>query len=414
MGVGVILGAGIYVIIGEASGFTGNAIWLAFLIGAIVATFSGLSYAELSSRYPKAGAEYSYVSRAFGKRVGWIAGWLILFSNIIAGTAVSVGFAQYFSALFSTPIIPVSIILLIICGFILYIGVQETAHLTVIFMIIEALGLAIIIAIGIPSIGSVDYLEMANGLKGVITGGVLIFFSYLGFQGITTLAEETENPEKTIPKAIITALIITTIIYVLVGITAVSTVPWQELSQSDAPLAMIAESVFGETSFMVLSGIALFSTFNTVLMSMLAGSRLVYGISKGRGLPKIFMKCSKKALTPYISIITVVIISIGILFLGNLTWIANLTNFTVFTVFIMVNATLIYLRKKEPMDCGFKIPGNIKGVPIVSVLGIISSVFMLSYIATDIIIAGIILVVVGIVFALTLDKLSEHVYLEED
>ena len=414
MGVGVILGAGIYVIIGEAVGLTGNAIWLAFIIGSIVATFSGLSYAELSSRYPKAGAEYTYVKQVFGGRMGWVTGWLIITANVIAGATVAMGFSSYFNALFGTPIIPIAIFLIIICGIILLAGVQETAKITILFMIIESIGLFIIITIGIPAIGSVNYLEMANGMKGVIEGGVLIFFSYLGFQGITTLAEETENPQKNIPKAIILAIVITTIIYILVGICAVSIIPWNELSTSNAPLAMIAERVFGEKSFIILSTIALFSTFNTALMSLLAGSRLVYGISKGRGLPKIFTSTSKKLLSPHIAIATVTLGSILVLFLGDLKVIANLTNFTVFVVFIIVNITLIYIRIKFPAEHPpFRIPLNIKNIPVISVLGVLTSVFMLTYVSTNIIIMGTILIIIGVVFALTLDKLSVYVDLEE-
>lgn len=416
MGIGVILGAGIYVIIGEAVGLSGNTIWLSFLIGSIVAVFSGLSYAELSSRFPHAGAEYSYVRKAFGNRIGWMAGWLIISCNVIAGATVALGFSNYFHALFGTPIIYTAIILLIICGVILYAGVKETASVIILFMIIESIGLFIIIAIGINYVGSVNYLEMANGIKGVIEGGVLIFFSYLGFQGITTLAEETKNPKKTIPKAILLAITITTIIYILVGLTAVSVIPWQELSTSKAPLADIASSVFGEKSFIILSCIALFSTFNTVLMSLLAGSRLVYGMAKGRGFPKIFTKTSKKLLSPSFAILAIVIGSIAILFLGDLKLIANLTNFTVFTVFIMINATLIFFRIKDPNKDkeAFRVPGSIKGVPIFPVLGIITSFAMLINISTEILIMGTILIIIGMIFSVTIDKISEYVCLDEE
>jgi len=283
-------------------------------------------------------------------------------------------------------------------------------------MVIESIGLFIIIAIGINYVGSVNYLEMANGIKGVIEGGVLIFFSYLGFQGITTLAEETKNPKKTIPKAILLAITITTIIYILVGLAAVSVIPWQELSASKAPLADIASSVLGEKSFIILSCIALFSTFNTVLMSLLAGSRLVYGMAKGRGFPKIFTKTSKKLLSPSFAILAIVICSIAILFLGDLKLIANLTNFTVFTVFIMINATLIFFRIKDPNKDkeAFRVPGSIKGVPIFPVLGIITSFAMLINISTEILIMGTILVIVGLIFSVTIDKISEYVCLDEE
>lgn len=416
MGIGVILGAGIYVIIGEAVGLTGNTVWLSFLIGAIVACFSGLSYAELSSRFPHAGAEYSYVKRAFGSRIGWIAGWLIIASNVITASVVALGFSNYFHALFDTPIIPIAMILLLMCGVILYAGVKETASITILFMIIESIGIFIIIVIGINYVGSVNYLEMSNGIKGVIEGGVLIFFSYLGFQGITTLAEETKNPKKTIPKAILLAITITTIIYILVALTAVSIIPWQELAASKAPLADVASNVFGEKSFIILSGIALFSTFNTALMALLASSRLVYGMTKGRGFPEIFAKTSKKLLSPYFAILAITIASIAILFLGDMKSIANLTNFTVFTVFIMINTTLIYFRIKKPSKDKeeFRVPGSIKRVPIFPVLGIITSFLMLINVPTEILIMGIILIVVGVIFSVTMDKISKYVCLDKN
>ena len=164
MSVGIILGAGIYVIIGEAAGISGNTIWISFIIGAIVASFSGLSYAELASRFPKAGAEYVYIENSFGNRLAWIVGWLLMSGCVIGGATVSMGFSRYFSAMFNTPILPVSIIMLIIIGIILIIGVQETASITILFTVIESIGLILIILIGLPYFGKINYLEMANGL----------------------------------------------------------------------------------------------------------------------------------------------------------------------------------------------------------------------------------------------------------
>jgi APA family basic amino acid/polyamine antiporter len=240
MSIGIIIGAGIYVVIGEAAGVTGNSLWIAFIIGAIVATFTGLSYAELSSRFSHAGAEYVYVQNSFGKTPAWLVGWLLIAGNIIGGATVALGFSNYFSALFNTPVIPIAIVVLLICGIILALGIKETASITILFTLIEAVGLFIIIFIGLQKFGDVDYLRLTNGLKGIIEGGVLIFFSYIGFQSITRLAEETKQPEKNIPKAIIISIIVTTIIYILVAIAAVSVIPAQDLAQEGAPLARIA------------------------------------------------------------------------------------------------------------------------------------------------------------------------------
>jgi APA family basic amino acid/polyamine antiporter len=315
MSIGIILGAGIYVVIGEAAGLSGNAVWLSFIIAAIVATFTGLSYAELSSRFPKAGAEYVYVENSFGRHAAWVVGWLIIAGSVIGSATVSLGFSRYFSALFNTPVLLTGIVMLLIVGSILLAGVKETATLTILFMAIEALGLAIIIFIGIPFFGSINYLEFAQGTKGVIEAGVLIFFGYLGFEGITRLAEETKNPEKTIPRAILLSLGITTVIYILVGLAAVSVVPWQDLAQAQAPLALVAERVFGENSFLILSVIALFSTFNTALVMLLSGSRLVFGMADQQALPRMFLQVLKRFRTPWTAILGVMVVSILFLFL---------------------------------------------------------------------------------------------------
>jgi len=397
MSIGIILGAGIYVVIGEAAGLSGNMLWLSFIFAAVVATFTGLSYAELSSRFPTAAAEYTYVEESFGPTLAWITGWLIIAGSIIGSATVALGFSRYFNALFSTPLLPVALIALAIIGIVLFAGVQETASLTILFTLIEAAGLLIIIFIGIPSIGTVDYLEMANGMKGVIEAGVLIFFGYIGFEGITRLASETKKPEKTIPKAILLSILITTIFYILVGIAAISVVPWNELATANAPLSLVAEKVLGSNSFLILSVIALFSTFNTALVMLLSGSRLVFGMAKEKGLPKIFSRVSPLTRSPGIAIIAVVLASMLFLFLGDLKTIANLTNFTIFTIFIVVNAAVIYFRYKKPVSTGFKSPLSIGRLPVFPVLGLVSAAFMMVNLDRIVFLVGIGLILLGFI-----------------
>lgn len=397
MSIGIILGAGIYVVIGEAAGLAGNMLWLSFIIAALVATFSGLSYAELSSRFPTAAAEYTYIQHSFGSRLAWVTGWLIIAGSIIGSATVAIGFAKYFSALFQTPILPITLITLIIIGIILFVGVQETASLTILFTVIEAIGLIIIIFIGIPRIGTVDYYALAESFQGVIKAGVLIFFGYLGFEGITRLASETKNPEKTIPKAILVSIAVTTIFYLLVGLAAISVVPWNELATAEAPLALVAEKVFGSNSFLILSIIALFSTFNTALVMLLSGSRIVYGMAEEQGLPKIFSKINAKTKSPEIAIIAVVIAAMCFSLLQDLKTVANLTNFTVFAVFILVNAAVIYLRYHKPTKKGFIAPLSIGRLPLFPVLGLITSVFMIANIEPIVLIMGIGLILTGFI-----------------
>lgn len=395
MSIGIILGAGIYVVIGQAVGLAGNAVWLSFIIAALVAMFSGLSYAELSSRFPTAAAEYTYVEESFGSRLAWVTGWLIIAGSIIGSATVAIGFSKYFSAIFQTPVLYVALITLLIIGVVLFAGVQETASLTILFTLIEVLGLIIIIIIGIPRIGTIDYLAIAEGVQGIIKAGVLIFFGYLGFEGITRLASETKDPEKTIPKAILISIGVTTIFYILVGIAAVSVIPFDQLADAEAPLALVAEQAFGSSSFLVLSVIALFSTFNTALVMLLSGSRIVYGMAEEKGLPEIFAKVSMKTKTPWVSIIAVVLAAMCFSLIGDLKTVANLTNFTVFAVFIFVNAAVIYFRYKKPISTGFLSPISIGKMPVFPLLGILSSLFMIINVEYHILIMGGVLVVTG-------------------
>ncbi|MGC9444127.1 MAG: APC family permease [Candidatus Methanospirareceae archaeon] len=402
MGIGVILGAGIYVIIGEAAGLSSNGLWLSVILASIVAALTGLSYAELSSRFPEAGAEYVYVEKSFGDTAAGLTGWLIIVGSIIAAAAVSVGFAKYFSALFHTPILLIAIATLIVCGVILIAGIKETAFITILFTLIEASGLFLIIFIGVPYFGSIDYLELAQGLNGVIKAGVLIFFSYIGFENIARLAEETKEPEKNMPRAILLSISITTVIYVLVGIAALSVVSWQELAQAEAPLALIAQRVYGDRLALVLSVIALFSTFNTVLVTLLSSSRIIYGIAAYRALPRIFLSTAEKLQTPWIAIIAVVGVSIPFVFLGDLATIANLANFTIFIIFIMVNASVIYFRYKRPVETGFKTPLTIGRFPILPFLGLLTALFMLFYLPIKVLSLGFVLIILGLLIPLAL------------
>lgn len=397
MSIGVILGAGIYVVIGEAAGLAGNAVWLSFILAAVVASFTGLSYVELASRFPTAAAEYTYVEESFGKRLAWVTGWMIIAGSIIGSATVALGFSRYLSAIIHTPVITTALVTLLVIGFILFLGVQETASVTIIFTIIEVIGLIIVIFIGIPSLGSVDYTLMAEGIRGLLQAGVLIFFGYIGFEGITRLANETKQPEKTIPKAILISIGVTTIMYILVGLAAVSVVPWNELASSKAPLALVAQNVFGEQSFLALSVIALFSTFNTSLAMLLSGSRIVYGMADQQGLPKIFTRVSSRTKSPWVAIIAVVLASLIFLFIGDVAVVANLTNFTIFVVFIIVNATVIYLRYKKPTEQGFKTPGSIGKLPILPVFGLVSTLFLLFNVSIQVLIMGTTLLVLGFI-----------------
>ncbi len=401
LGVGIILGAGIYALIGKAAGLAGNSVWLSFGLSALVAVFTGLSYAELSSMFPKAGAEYEYVMNAFGKRPAFITGWLIILSGVFGASTVALGFGEYSNTLFNTPVWIGALFLIIALSFILVLGIKESAWFAVVATLIEASGLVFVIFIGLPYLGNVDYFNMPLGLKGVFEASALIFFAYIGFEGIVKLSEETTVPEKTIPKGLMLAILISIVLYMLVAISAVSVMGWEGLSSSNAPFADLALSELGNKALVVLSVIALFATANTVLMMLLASSRITYGMADSFSLPAVLATLHPSRRTPWAAILSVTGLSMVFVFAGDIELVANVTNFTLFVAFIVINASLILLRYREPaLKRPFKVPIAVGQLPLLPLFGLASCIFMLLQLDIEVLGVGSVLVLLGGIFSL--------------
>ena len=280
-GVGIILGAGIYALLGVASVSSGNALWLSFLISAVVALFTGLSYAELSSRFSGDAGEYDYIRSALHERLAFLVSFAMVFTGAVAAAAVALGFAGYFVSLVSVPYVFAALGIVLFMGLLNFMGIKEVALFVSVSTIIEFLGLVVIVVLALPYFGSVNYLSMPSGVSGLFSSAALVFFAYIGFESLIKFREETKMPAKTVPLAIVFSVIIATILYILVAIAAVSVLPWEELAASSAPLADVVSAVLpGSFVVVALALIALFSTSNTVLLSMVAGSRQLYGLAQ--------------------------------------------------------------------------------------------------------------------------------------
>jgi len=403
-GIGLILGAGIYVIIGEAAKIAGNLLWISFLLSSFLALCTAFSYAELSSLFPKSAAEYIYVKNATRKlSISIFVGYLTILVSIVSASAVAIGFSNYLSV-FLPMYDPIfySIILVSILSFINFYGIRESIWFNTIFTIIELSGLIIIIFIGLMfgNFSNIDFFEspisstsLNNNnnflvLIGLIFGSsALIFFAYYGFENIPNIAEETRNPSKTISQAILLSIIITTIVYVLVVITSLGLVTWQELATSNVPLALVIEKVLqNKVGSLIISLIALFATTNTVLMMLVSSSRIMYGMSKDDALFESFSKIHDKTKTPWLATIVSALMSIIviIIFSNDISAVSKIAVFGIFTVFVFVNFSYILIKLKgqsssfsSSISHSFSIL-NYKRVPILAILGIIISVFMRS------------------------------------
>ncbi len=396
-GVGIILGAGIYALIGPAAGIAGNAVWISFIIGAVISALTGLSYAELSTLFPKAAAEYVYAKEAFGKELwAFLLGWLIVFAGVVSVSTVAIGFAGYLRSFLDAPLSIIAILLIGSLSFMNFVGIEESSRVNIVFTAIEILGLALIVVLALGRFPSVNYFEAPIGFQGIFAAAALIFFAYLGFEDIVNIAEEMEDPQKTIPRALILSIVVTTIFYVLVSVSAVSLVDWRGLGGSGAPLAYAASVVLGENAFLILSVIALFATANTVLILLIVGSRMVYGMARGGSLPKLFSSIHRGRGTPWIAILAVMFPSMVFATLGDIRLVAGVTNFATFTIFASVNFSLVWLRYKQPdLKRPFKVPFNIGNFPTIPSLGLISCVFLALHLNLLAVIIGILTLIAG-------------------
>ena len=386
-GVGLILGAGIYAILGEATGVTGGSIVISFLLAAAIAALTGLSYAELASIFPKAEGDYIYVREAFNRELlSDLTAVGRLFMGVISTAAVALAFSGYLSAFVDVPPIPVAVLLIVGMGLVNFWGIELSTRINILFTAIEVLGLLIIIWLGGGSWGNAQVLQTPNGLFGVVHAAFLIFFAYLGFGSIVNLSEETENATVTIPRAIVLSIGITTLLYVFVGLSAVALIDWQTLGQSASPLAAVALAGWGPLGSTLLAVIALFSTTNTVLILQISTSRLLYGVSKSQYhvFPAVLSRVHPSRQTPHYAVALVGVLAIPFVLLGDIGLVAGLANFMLLLVFVLVNAALLKLRFSQPrVERGFRTPLNVGRLSLTAVAGVLSSVgLMLFYLLT--------------------------------
>ena len=378
-GIGVILGAGIYALIGVGAGLAGNMLWLAFLISSLIAIFSGLSYAELVSMFPKEAAEYTYTKKAFRRELfSFIIGWVLAIGTLVAASTVALGFGGYFSSMFGIGYKAAAVGLLVLMTFLNYAGIRDSARFNNFSSLLEVGGLLLVVVavflVAQPQT-NVNLLELPpEGIPGLIAAVSVIFFAYIGFENVANLAEEVKDSRNVVPKALVLSLAISTILYILVSIAAVSEIPYAELAESKAPLTLVVSTALGDYAAL-LSIIALFATGNTVLIFLIVASRIMYGMSSQGSLHGFFSKIGDRG-TPYYSVFIVGAFAALIAYSSDIKTVAQLADLGVFIAYLAVNAALIALAGKYAGKRKFQSP-RLFGIPVLAVLGVLSSLFML-------------------------------------
>ena len=376
-GVGGVVGAGIYAIIGQAAALSGNMLWLSFILAATVALLTGLAYAEFVSRFPDAGGSYEYIKQGLGAHTALYMSVFITFTGVVAAAAIAISFADYISRLIDFPNWIVVIGIIGLMAFFNIIGSKYSSYYNGFATVITILGLGLVIALAVPDFGSTDLLSFpANGWTGILSGGALIFFSYIGFEDLVKMAEEAKEPRKNMPRAVMFSGITVLVLYVLIAISAISVMDWQELADSSGPLAAVIETKLGAIGSSILVVVALFATSKTILSNILGTSRLLYDVARDSeiGWLKKFTTLSGIGNVPNYAIIAIALLAIGFGMIGNLKTVASISNVFIFIVFGTVNLALLRYRQKNPEASKplFFIPLNLKNIPVPTILALIT------------------------------------------
>ena len=378
-GLGNILGAGIYVLVGKIAGLSGIYTPVSFIIACIVVLFTALSYSELSARFPYSAGEALYAKHAFNsKYISIFIGIIIALSGILSSATIIHGFNGYISNFFDLPTTLTAILLLVILTIIAILGIGKSVKFATILTLVEIFGLLIIVFIGVENIEftNVEIKEFIPPFEisiwyTISLGAFLAFYAFIGFEDMVNVAEEVKEPAKTMPKAIIITLIVSTVLYMLVATISVLAIPPETLSKSDAPLADVYRTLTNKEP-VILSIIGIFAVINGALIQIIMVSRLLYGMGMNKWIPSLFTKVNEKTRTPiFATVFASVIILIFTLWLPIVT-LASLTSFFIFIVFTLMNLALIKIKLKSSR------PEGVVNIPLwVPVIGIIVNLALL-------------------------------------
>jgi basic amino acid/polyamine antiporter, APA family len=403
--IGAIIGAGIFVLIGVASGIAGPAVILSFVLAGLAALFTALSAAELSSFITESGGSYIYTHHAFGRIWGFIVGWMQSADYIIGASAVSIGFAGYLiyflhASQTTAALILIGCLLPLILGAVNLKGMRDAAGMNSVLVLLKIIALVLFVAIGawylVTSGGTGNYIPFfPNGVSGMVHGAAIIFFAFVGFNTVTVIAEEIKDPVRNVPRALLIAFAVSATIYISVSIVAIGLVNWTVLATSDAPLesALIVATqnplVLGYVSIA-----ALFATASVVMASIFGGSRALFAMARQNLLPSALRRVSNDGV-PFVSVILVSVAMSAIVLLsgGNLGTLAQIFNFGTLMTFFFINMSLIKLRWDDPgADRKFKVPLY----PLTPLLGVVSCALLIAYLSRYALVFGIVWIVIGL------------------
>ena len=361
-GLGTILGAGIYVLIGKVAAAAGLYAPVAFLVAALLAGFSAFSYAELSARFPKSAGEALYVEEGMHLRgLSILVGGLIILTGIVSAATIANGFVGYLHVFVAIPDWVAITVVVLGLGVLAAWGIRESVLAATAITVFEVGGLIFILVVAGGSLGQLPERlpELLPPLdagiwQGILLGAALAFYAFIGFEDMVNVAEEVKDPQRNLPRAILLALGISTLLYLLVALTAVLALPPEELATSRAPLALIYTHTTGDSP-VVISLISMFAVVNGALIQIIMSSRVLYGMSRAGWLHAALGNVHPFTRTPLLATALVTLVVLALALWLPLETLAHITSFIMLIVFSLINLSLLRIKRRDPRPSGVRV-----------------------------------------------------------
>jgi APA family basic amino acid/polyamine antiporter len=372
---GDILGGGIYALVGEVGADVGGAIWASFLAALLLATLTAGSYAELVTKYPRAGGAALYAKKAFGSPlVAFLVAFAVMASGVTSASALSRAFGgDYLAEFIDIDVVVAAVVFVLLVAVVNYIGILLSVRLNVVFTLVELGGLLLVVVIGVAALAdgtgdpgrALEFKEGTAPLLAVLAGASVAFYALIGFEDSVNIAEEAEQPQRSYPLALFGGLAAAGLIYLLVTVVASMTVPTHRLTTSSGALLEVVQVGPLSVPTKVFSAIGLLALANGALINMIMASRLLYGMAAEGVLPTYFARLSPRA-TPIVAIVFTTLVAVGLIATGDLGALADTTVLLLLAVFIAVNASVLILRRDEVTHEHFRVPSY---VPLLGIAG---------------------------------------------
>ncbi|WP_449278855.1 APC family permease [Leucobacter sp. GX24907] len=401
---GDVLGAGVYALMGVLSEKVGGLLWAPLLLALLLAMLTAGSYAELVTKYPRAGGAAVFAERAFrSPLVSFLVGFCMLAAGVTSAAGLSIAFAgEYFGTFVELPVTPVAIAFLALVAALNARGIRESLGANLVMTAIEVSGLVIVIVVvGIfVAGGGGDTARVLQAPEGtgvgaaVLAGAVVAYYSFVGFETSANVIEEVKAPTKTYPRALFAALAAAGVVYVLVGLASASAVPLDELQESSGPLLAVVEATGVSVPSWLFSLIALIAVANGALLTMIMASRLAYGMAEQNLLPQALARVLPRRKSPWVAIVATTLVAVMLTLVGDLTTLAETVVLLLLFVFLSANVSVLVLRRDQVEHAHFRV------WTFVPVLGIASCILLLTQQRPVVWLFGAALLAVGVVLYL--------------